>query len=307
MSAMYSNLLTSEAVISPRSRVLASFVDRTREFQEFEEMLQGSSRKILHVYGPGGIGKSLLIERMRYACHERGVYNAHIEWEDARPYTYLDIMRRVRDDTRQEFFQIFNDRVNFYTVPDYRVHLPSQDVSISDIPIQAGATIQQSDVSIHVGHEIKDLHLNVLRPDRDVSDEEVIAGVTGAFMPCMQALTADCRLVLFFDAMEKIGPADLALSWIKRELLERICDGELPNILVVLASRLPLDLDPTFFDYVAFYELRPFQGEDIQEYLQRRGLSQNSDFVDFILANFEGNPLRVAMSVNNFIRRRSQR
>src|SRR5204863_7868921 len=126
--------------------------------------------------------------------HERDIYSAHIEWEDARLHSYLDIMRRIRDDTKHEFFQLFNDRINFYTVPDYRIRLPAQDVSISDIPIQAGATIQQSDVSIHVGHEIKDLHLNVLRPDRDVSDEEVIAGLTSAFVPCVQALTADRRL-----------------------------------------------------------------------------------------------------------------
>src|SRR5436190_10345232 len=111
-------------------------------------MLEGSPRKIMHVYGPGGIGKSLLIERMRHACHERDIYSAHIEWEDARLHSYLDIMRRIRDDTKHEFFQLFNDRINFYTVPDYRIRLPAQDVSISDIPIQAGATIQQSDVSI---------------------------------------------------------------------------------------------------------------------------------------------------------------
>jgi len=269
-------------------------------------MLEGSERKILHVYGPGGIGKSLLIERMRHACTDKSVYCVHVEWEDARRYSYLDIMRRVRDDTDQGHFHIFNDRVNFYTAPDYRIRLPVEDAPISDVSILTKAKIQQSDVSIHIGHEIKDLHLNVRRPDRDVSDEEVVAGLTDAFMACLRALTVDRRLVIFLDAIEKVGPADLALNWITRELLERICDGELPNVIVVLAGRQLLELDPTFFDYVAVYELRPFQGEDVQEYLQRRGVTQTAEFVDFILANFDGNPLQVAMSVNNFIRRRSQ-
>ncbi|MGH8064755.1 MAG: ATP-binding protein [Candidatus Entotheonellia bacterium] len=293
----------------PAKHILQEFVDRTREVAGFERLLSDSSEdspgRIMCIYGPGGTGKSVLLSRMMAECERRGIGWVYIEWEDSRHYNYLDVMRMIRDTTAPHLFHLFNDRVNFYTVHDYNLKIPLEVGTIQDVQVLSNGEIQRSGATIHVGHEIKDFTVNILRPDRDVTEGEVIIECTRAFMRCLQARVSETPLVIFFDALEKAD--EHTLKWIWAELLERLRDQEITNLLVILAGRNPFEPNTTFFDCAEACELMPFQVEHILEYLGKRGLEGREDFAEFILANSDGNPLQVALSVNNFIRFRRKR
>ena len=226
-------------------------------------------------------------------CAERKLDWVQIEWEDSRHFNYLDVMREIRKATDPTLFQLFNDRVNFYTVPNYEMN----------VEVLKGGQIKQSGVTVHIGHtvEIKDSMINVQRPDRDVTKNEIVIGMTNAFMPCFKALTSERPLVIFLDALEKADK--LTNAWIWDELLTRVRDEELRNLLVILSGRNTFEPDPTFFDSSEVYALKPFKSEHILDYLEKRGLDRMDFLADWILANSDkGNPLKVAQDVDNYIR-----
>lgn len=291
----------------PAAHILRDFVDRTRELAGFQQSLGAGEKRIICIQGPGGIGKSALLSRMMLECQQKQLRWVHLEWEDSHRYTHLDIMRQLRDGTEPEAFQLFNDRVNYYTVPNYELKIPVDLGAIEKVQILEGGEIRQSGVTVHVGHQVTvhDVKFNVQRPDRDITETEFVLQVTRAFVQCLRALSERTPLVLFLDALEKTDP--FTLSWINEQLLTRLRDGELPKVMVVLAGRKAIDLDPTFFDCSDAYELLPFKTTHVLEYLERRGLPAQPELADFILANFGGNPLQIALSVNNFLRTRRQR
>ena len=287
----------------PAKNILKQFVDRAREFMGFEKMLGSPDICIMCFYGPGGIGKSLLVSRMINECENRGLRWVYIEWEDSRRYNYMDVMRKIRDDTEPSLFELFNDRVNFYTVPEYNLKIPIEGGAIENVEVLSGGEIKQSGVSVHLGHkvEIKDLMINIQRPDRDVTEDEIIIGCTHTFMPCLKAVIGDKPLIIFLDALEKAD--ERTLHWIKNELLKRVRDEEIPNLFIALSGRKPFELDPSFFEISDEYELQPFQANDILEYLVKRGFEEEDNkLADFIHYTFKGNPKEIATSVDSFIR-----
>jgi len=260
------------------------------------------SKRIMCLHGPGGIGKSVLLSRMMEECNKRDLEWLYIEWEDTKRFNYLDIMRKIRNNTVPSLFQLFNDRVNFYTVPNYEMKIALEAGPIQNVEVLKGGEVKQSGVTVHVGHkvEIKDSKINVKRPDRDVTEDEIVIDLTNAFMPCLKTLTNERPLILFFDALEKAD--DLAYAWIWDELLSRVRDEEIQNLIVILSGRKKFEPDPTFFDSSEVYALKPFRAEHILDYLEKRGLDRMDYLAEFIFANSEdGNPLQVAQGVNNFI------
>jgi len=291
----------------PFSQILKDFVDRTREVAGFESLFNDSPKRIIGIYGPGGMGKSALLNRMIETCDSRGTRWVYIEWRDSRRYNYLDMMRIIREDTVPSLFALFNDRVNFHNAPQYRLQIPLEGGNIQNVKVLSGGEVRQSGVTVHVGHsiEIKDLNLNMPRPDRNVTDNEILIDLTRAFMPCLQAVTAEKPLVIFFDALEKADK--LTLDWIWEELLARVRDRDVTNLFVALAGREPIEPEPSFFDCIDVYEMQPFQTDNVLEYLEKRQLGRLEDLARFILANFGGNPLQIAQSVNNFLRFQNRR
>ncbi|MBA7693237.1 hypothetical protein ES703_101815 [subsurface metagenome] len=287
----------------PAAHILKQFVNRTREVAGFENLLSDKTKRIMCISGPGGIGKSVLLSRMMEKCAERKLDWVQIEWEDSRHFNYLDVMREIRKATDPTLFQLFNDRVNFYTVPNYEMKITLDAGPIQNVEVLKGGQIKQSGVTVHIGHtvEIKDSMINVQRPDRDVTKNEIVIGMTNAFMPCFKALTSERPLVIFLDALEKADK--LTNAWIWDELLTRVRDEELRNLLVILSGRNTFEPDPTFFDSSEVYALKPFKSEHILDYLEKRGLDRMDFLADWILANSDkGNPLKVAQDVDNYIR-----
>jgi hypothetical protein len=215
-------------------------------------------------------------------------------------------MRRIRDLTDPSLFGLFNDRVNFYTVPQYKLQVAIEGGGIEHVSVLSGGHVGEADVTVRVGHqiEVRDLNLQALRPDRNVSDIEVREELTRAHMACLSAFTQSQPLVLFLDAAEKAD--EMTRCWIREELLERVRDDQIPNLFVILAGREPLDLGASFFGCVESVPLKPFELEHILTYLEVRGLPKMPEIALFILANSGGNPLEIATRVNAYLQLRKQ-
>ncbi len=80
----------------PAAHILKQFVNRTREMAGFENLISGKARRIMCIHGEGGIGKSVLLSRMRMQeCAEREVDWIHIAWEDSHRFNYRDVMQEI--------------------------------------------------------------------------------------------------------------------------------------------------------------------------------------------------------------------
>jgi hypothetical protein len=290
----------------PAVHVLEQFVNRVGELSRFEEMLTKRSKRIMCISGPGGIGKSTLLIRMMKACEDRGLNWVYLEWADSRRYSYLDLMRAIRDKTEKpSLFQLFNDRVNFYFVPQYEPKITLQGGNIENVHVLSGGEIQQSGMTLQIGNrvEIKDFNLNVPRPDKDVPLEQIIIDCTDAFMACVKGITENDPLVIILDAMEKADES--TMTWIWKELLERVRDQAISNLSVVLSGRQTFNPHPTFFNSTLLCEVKPFKDVDVIEYLRKRGIEVTTEearkIAGLILAAIGGDPLRIAQAVNAYI------
>ena len=70
---------------------------------------------------------------------------------------------------------------------------------IENVQVLPGGEITEAGVNVHVGHniEIKDSMLKQRRPDRDVTENEMVIDLTTTFMLCLKALTAKQPLVIW--------------------------------------------------------------------------------------------------------------
>lgn len=257
----------------PSESVLREFVDRKPILKAFRNMLESPEApfRVMWVYGDGGMGKSILLSRMMQECRERNIRWLHAEWRDTERYSYLDLMRRLRDVSRRlDLFSLFTDQVNRFTQSGYPTTIKVDLGNINDLHILENGRIEQGGVEIHVGHVVKDLNVTLMREDFDVDDRNARIELTRAFLPCLRVLVGDQPIVLLLDALEKAHRGTMA--WIFDELLERISRNRLPNVFVVLAGResAPDDDLNRFRKCLQPYSLGLLQAEDIQEFLRLR-------------------------------------
>lgn len=290
----------------PAPHLLKYFVNRTREMGELEHMLIDSQVRVLCLWGPGGMGKSVLLSKMLQVCNDRGLNTAYVQWETDRSYNYLDMMRQIRDQTGPEtVFQLFNDKVNFFTNPEYKLKIQVEGGAIGDVHILENGEIQKSNVTVHVGHtvEIKDLQFKLDRSDAEAA--RIPFQLMEAFVPCLKALIQSNPVVVVFDGMEK--PDASTKNWMWNEFLTLVRDQTVDKLFVILAGREQFAPDPSFFDCTRVLELRPLGRNDVEDYLHRRGVAEcSADFLNLILAGSGGQPLKVGETVDMFMRYQQQ-
>src|SRR5207253_10582139 len=93
--------------------VLAAFVDRHLELSRFCEMLESDEKPIMIVWGDDGIGKSSLLARLIHECASRKLHKSEVFVSKSRFNSYLEILRKIRDDLGPELFPNFTQLVNY--------------------------------------------------------------------------------------------------------------------------------------------------------------------------------------------------
>jgi hypothetical protein len=284
-------------------RRLAEFVDRKAEMQRFCEMLDREEKLIMLVSGDSGLGKSSLFARMVHECGLRKCKKAEVVWSDTRPHDYMAVMRKIRDDFGTDLFKPFTDLINYFTVPQYTLKIDVQGA----VRVAEGLQVKDSSVGDVAAVVIKDSNFVVPRPDMAVPESERLVQLTERFLDVFEAALPNERLVVFFDAVEKMSEGTRA--WLWGELLKAVRNGRLRNVRFVLCGINHPRVDRDMEQIVEDAKLAPLEHPDIVEYLAKRGVEESlrADLADMLLGPTEGKPIQVADRVDKYLKFKQKR
>ena len=132
----------------------------------------------------------------------------------------------------------------------------------------------------------------------DISRQEAERQLNDAFFRGLAALMADKHPIVFLiDSYEEAGKE--AQQWIERELLLRLKDGELNDIVVIITSRDEIDLDALGMNQLVVpTELEPFTEEYVVQYLEKRKIPQGSLDIRTIVLTSGGIPGELAVMID---------
>ena len=113
-------------------------------------------------------------------------------------------------------------------------------------------------------------NMGILRIDSTADQSRVERQINDAFFAALTALVADrAPVVLLFDSYEKIKPdADL---WLRQELLTRLRDSQLGELVIIITGRQTPDLsDLNMSNLLVQTQLEPFDEAIVREYFAER-------------------------------------
>lgn len=286
-------------MITGRERRLAEFVDRISELERFKQILSTYEKPITVIWGESGIGKSLLSICMMRECGERGVRTSQVVWSETRNPDYIAIMRKIRDDIDASKFNKFTDLLNYFTKPNYNLHLDPEN----RISVATGARIEGTTTRDIAGIIIKDALFVVPRTDISVTEEDQRSMLTDQFIKDLSEVLRSESVVVFFDAVERIFPD--AERWLMSEIFQAIVDGRLNNIWFVLCSQKQLDFHADMKIIVDEAKLQPLESPDVIDYLEIRGIKESHCLIiaETLLASNNGIPRKLAMDVDILLTR----
>ena len=293
------------------ARRLAEFVDRTAEMAVYARMLDQDDLPIMVIFAESGMGKTSLLLRMIHECSLRKLRTAEVVWSDTLVYDYMAVLRKLRDDLGVDHFVAFTDLINYYTDASYSPQLNLNITAPATVRVAEGAQMSASSVGDIAGVIVRDNMIVVQRPDIAVPLEVRREQLTHLFLDGLQACSCSERVVIFFDAVEKMS--DITNRWVWEQLLPPIRDSVLPNVRIVICGQRPPPRDRDWTDFVACAELKPLGQGDISAYIAKRiaGRVELSEQVclelaTMLLAFTHGRPADVASSVDLYLASRSQ-
>lgn len=291
-------------MITEIERRLAEFVDRESEICLFCDLLRGGEKRILMIWGGGGVGKSSLLARMIHECAERKITKAEVVWSSTRNPDYLAIMGKIRDDAGAEKFKAFADLENSLSGSGYELKMKVE--SPSSIQVGQGVRMKDSQGKI-VGIEINEPTFVLPRSDQAIMESERMSRLTDRFIKDLAEATKSVLLVIFFDAIERM--TEETKNWLCNELLGTERENRLPNVRFVLCGRKRLCLDRDTQILAEEAELHPLELEDIVHYLEKRGVEKNNReaLAELLLVSTHGNPLNIAIYVDGLFELRRKK
>ena len=298
----------ARALRERRERLLAQFVDRSAEMEQFKSVLDGDQWPVMVVIAESGMGKSALLMRMAHECALRRLCKAEIEWTSVDVLDYLAALRKLRDAVAVEHFAAFTDLVNYYTDDNYR---PQLDINVQlrggDISVADGASLSGSQVGTIAGVLLRDNNFTIQRNDIPVPPEARRERLTHHFLLGLKSLSTAEKVVLFFNAAEKMS--EPTHQWLWGQLLPQIVDG-LPNVRVVLLSQRepPGDIGD-LRAFIAHARLKPLELEDIEAYIVMRAgpaaatmdAALRKGLANMVMGLTQGRPAAVADAIDKFL------
>ncbi len=269
--------------------LLNEFVDRDTEMIRFVTLLEDGKKPIMIITGDEGIGKTSVTVKLIAACANREVVISRVRWTENDNVNYLTIMRTIRDDLGDEFFQPFNDLVNFYSTPNYKMTILVENrgsITVAE-NMQVAAGAQVGDVAAII---VKDNKIELMDSNFNAAWEQRARLSDMFFMGLQQALEKK-SLVLFIDQIDDM--VEETRTWIWHGLVKKVQDIPLQNIRLVLC----VDKEPELDNFVRrilmpVTTLPPLERAHVAEFLSRRGISDASigDMAKMLHAVYKGNP-----------------
>lgn len=302
-------ILEGRVARARRERLLAQFVDRSAEMALFAQVLDSNELPIMVVSADAGMGKTALMMRMVHECALRGLLKAELDWASLDVIDYMSVMRKLRDSLGVDYFGAFTDLINYYTDTNYT---PRFDINVNlrggSVQVAGGAQISGSSVGDIAGVVLRDNMFVSQRPDIAVPIEVRREQLTQRFLQGLTKLSAERKVVLFFNVTEKMS--DLTYQWLWEQLLEPVVEGSLPNVRVILLGQRPPPTDQDLVSFVAYAQLKPLGVNDIDAYIAKRvvGKVELSDerrrgMAEIMAELTNGRPLEVASAVDKYLKK----
>ena len=282
--------------------VLAAFVDRQAELGRFCEMLESDEKPIMIVWGDDGIGKSSLLLRLIHECASRKLRKAEVFASRTRFNTYLEILRKIRDDLGPELFPNFTQLVNCLFPNPLQPRAPIK----IDIGGGAQSVLERAkleNVTIHgdvAGVIIKDFMINVPDPSMNIPLQDRMNLLTTEFLKDLAPIVQNEMLVVLFDDIQEL--TDETYKWLWEGIISALEEGRLKNIRFVLCGRAKPQLEGAAVLSVKEAPLQPLGLSDVENYLERIGHVEEGRLAaaQMLWAASGGVPLKVAKAVDSY-------
>ena len=276
------------------------FVNRVRQGEIFRKMLEGQTRRrVMLITAGAGLGKSWLMRTFAAEASGRRLPLAQIDFADGQAYDGLALVRRCRDSLGPESFNALTQAINDATTA--RVALSAAGSATGPINVSVGSenVLTSSSINISdVGSTIIRDNSFVIQSDNPLLRQAIEDRVNVAFFDCLAALAAKTRVVFLFDTYERTSleperwVASAADRWVIGQLLTRMRDGRLDNVMAVLAGRRLPEMGVEWNELLGRTSLDLLGCGYVTEYLrERRGLSNITDAQAEVLCQaVAGNP-----------------
>lgn len=269
------------ATVSDMERRLQNFVDRTTICRTFEATLDVQTSESISIEGRSGLGKTLLVSRLRQICRERKVASTLINFDNPGAENHQTIiLQAMMDLTGAEFPNskpLFTGIGSLVPTTEEVVALPQPVATlVTAAPITAARI---GDTLRHTETGKAEAYNNRLQRE------------TQAFLDDLALFGAQHRMVFFFDNYPKAP--ETTRKWIEDNLILKLRTPQLKNIVLVFTG----DIGRTPGSDALV--LRNFTENDVRDYCERRGLDLAVVSPREIFeASRNGDPLLVATTVD---------
>jgi hypothetical protein len=243
------------------------FVNRLKQLQGFQKMTRGETDKcIMAIRAPAEMGKSWLIQRMRQECGAANLPTLYIDFRDRRPYDCLTIVRTARDQMGTAAFNALTQTINDLTGVNIQLSVSSAPGG-GGVQVSAGGQVTVGG-DVAGGNIIKDNQFFV-QADSGTARRAVEIRITDVFFACFAALaTPDKKCVFLLDSYENV--TEEADRWLRDNLLTRLRDKQLANVIAIIAGRTTPDFGDEWKARLASTGLDPFTQDDVTDYLTNK-------------------------------------
>ena len=216
--------------------------------------------------------------------------------------SYLEILRKIRDDLGPELFPNFTQLVNYIFPGPLQPRAP--------IKIEVGGGAQSvleraklENVTIHgdvAGVIIKDCMINVPDPSLNIPPQDRMNLLTAEFLKDLAPIVQNALLVVLFDDIQEL--TDETYTWLWEGIISALEQGQLKNIRFVLCGRAKPQLQGAAALSVKEAPLQPLGVSDVEDYLERSGHVADGRVAaaQMLWAASGGVPLKVALAVDSY-------
>lgn len=276
-------------------QLVEQFVNREQQLGTFEKLLGPGSKIAMSLAGKSGMGKSWLIARMIHECSLKNITAVRISWVGDGIHDYIGVMRQCRDALDAKHFGRFTDRLNYYTVPEYKLTIDANNIEVARDAQIEGSTIGVM-AAVNIGEiYIRDRYESEVRRDLSIPEAERREALSARFLEGLKQVKN--RVVFFFDGIELMSPQ--TQEWLWSRFVAGVVNQRLLNFRFVISGQIEATPDISRKPLVVFSAIEPLKYEHVVVYLKRRGIREEEiqSTAKTMMRIFKGRPYDIAAAV----------
>lgn len=270
------------------------FVNRDRELKLFQQIVAGQNPKhIVTIRADGGEGKSWLLARLIHECSCQKIKFVEHDFRTNKAKDFLSILQHARDSGEMAgYFESFTKlaiklQKKLPTLFDESNTPSANQIDINDI--------NESDITA-AGRDIYQIQIrdsfNGL-PENPTA--EMQERLTHQFIECFNLYMKNDVQVWFFDHFEQASNS--VTKWLLDEFLCPIRDGQIENMIFVIAGRSVLQLGLEWDHVASSIELGKFSIQDFENYAQKNKVDINREAIELLYRAHKGNIQTFALDI----------